>query len=77
VEGVDEVLLRDAWEARLLLDTAARSPSRPAVTRWGIVDTRVEQWCTFSGASIVNLRPWASWGLPLGVEDDWQFGQAA
>jgi len=28
VEGVDEVLLHDAWKARLLLDTA---PARQAV----------------------------------------------
>ena len=54
-QAVNEGLLRDAWEARLLLDTAARSPSRPAVTRWGefLQAPSPRSWYWAHNASIV------------------------
>jgi hypothetical protein len=57
-QAVNEELLRDAWEAQYLVDTAARavaSPSRPAVSRWVtfLWDPSPRSWYQAHNASVV------------------------
>jgi hypothetical protein len=54
-QAVNEVLLRDAWEARHILDAAAGSPSHPAVTRWVefLRDPSPRSWYRAHNASVV------------------------
>jgi hypothetical protein len=54
-QAVNEGLLRDAWEARHLLDAAADAPSRPAVTRWVqfLHDPSPRAWYLAHNASVV------------------------
>lgn len=54
-QAVNEGLLRDAWEARHLLDSAAGPPSRRAVTRWVafLRDPSPRSWYLAHNASVV------------------------
>jgi hypothetical protein len=58
-QAVNEALLRDAWEARYLLDaagdTAGDTPSRPAVSRWMefLRDPSPRSWYQAHNASVV------------------------
>jgi hypothetical protein len=54
-QAVNECLLRDEWEARYLLGTAAVPPSRPAVARWVsfLQQPSPRSWYQAHNASIV------------------------